>query len=588
MTVRRSSGNIRLKTGEPMTNVLLEKIGGFRRRFAALIFVFERSSARRVSETRYKITPLRTFVYHAASWLPPFWREPAAERFMRREGAPAPAAEHVFQYLLSAGNSRYNGKNRKEAVVAKGADKFYERQYRQYFNPIMGSFAMTATRALLGVGGSPRLGRRKTFVAMLDQDALAAPPILVPNRQTAAVPLLLPKPRDKAEGVAMARWLARRGDMPASCRELAEGKDLHSTQSGARAFERAIYDELLDLAHAVIATRKLAVLALHPCDPDAMGLHITLSNAEILTPKFFAQDYGLAPQALSRWNEAAAARGKLLFFCVGATEELFTQCSQNLFIKRPAPLATGNAPPLAWSPLDSLERLIEAQFELFQVTVSASGLPGASPRNGDIGKAAYVERHRSKTYVLIPYHPGNDVHGHAAKLWSNNYGSLLVFDDVSARTAVSISGPCRVITHETALRCFSASAAHAANATRRDRSRMPAPEYWFVQEAAEIAQQRESLAAHTLDPARSACSINAGGRALHGKKPHYFAADGLPPYDMELQHRREVMGRPLDPSGLEGRQWHEDACGALAARAAHLRVLSDRDRVPVAEPYPSS
>jgi hypothetical protein len=562
-----------------MTNALLETIGGFRRRCSGFVSAFNPSLAHLIDEGRYKITPLRTLAHHAAGWLPPFWREPAAERFLRREGAPAPAAEHVFQYLLSARNPRCNGNNRKEAVVAKGADMFYERQYRQYFNPVMGAFAMTATRALLGAGGAPRLGRRKTFVAMLDDDALGAPPILVPNRQTAAVPLLLPKPRDKAQGVAMARWLAGRSDMPAPCRELAEGKDLHSAQSGARAFERSIHDDLLDLAHAVIATRKLAVLALHPFDPDAMGLHITLCDVEILTPKFFAQDYGVAPQSLSRWSEAAASRDKLLFFCVGATEELFTQCSQNLFIKRPMPSAACEAPPLAWSPSVSLERLIEAQFELLQVTVSASGLPGASPRNGDIGKAAFVERRRSKTYVLIPYYPGNAVHGHAAKLWSNSYGSLLVYDDVSARAAVSISGPCRIITHETALRRFPASAGKAAG-KRKKGSTTPAPEYWFVQEASEIAQQREILAAHALDPARPTCSINAGGRALHGKKPHYFAAEGLPSYDMELQHHREATGRPLDPGGVEGRKWHEEACDALAARLAHLRALPQTRSLP--------
>ena len=125
-------------------------------------------------------------------------------------------------------------------------------------------------------------------------------------------------------------------------------------------------------------------------------------------------------------------------------EELFTQCSQNLFIKRPlgdpaTPRRAGWSN--AWDPGLRLERLFEAQFEILQATVSTSGLPGASPRNGDRGKAAYVGRLRAKTFVLIPYFSANAVHGHAAKLWSNPRGQLVIWDDHGALSAVSITGP---------------------------------------------------------------------------------------------------------------------------------------------------
>jgi hypothetical protein len=133
-----------------------------------------------------------------------------------------------------------------------------------------------------------------------------------------------------------------------------------------------------------------------------MGLHITLFGVQALTPRFVEQDYGLDPAALYRRRRAAEARDRLLVFCVGGTEEIFTQCSQNLFVKRRIihTLEGDEAASIRrWNPALPLERLIGAQFELLQVTVTASGLPGASPRNGDRGKAAFVERHISPRYI---------------------------------------------------------------------------------------------------------------------------------------------------------------------------------------------
>jgi hypothetical protein len=117
-----------------------------------------------------------------------------------------------------------------------------------------------------------------------------------------------------------------------------------------------------------------------------------------------------------------------------------------------------------------------------------------------------------------------------------------------------------------------------ASLQRPNQEPMPDPDYWFLQEIEEIVQQREPLVANSLDPARPTCSINAGGEARHSKKPAYFAADTLPPYDQVLQHEREKAGRSADPSGDAHRRWNESVRRALDARQAHLqRVLGHAD-----------
>jgi hypothetical protein len=344
-----------------------------------------------------------------------------------------------------------------------------------------------------------------------------------------------------------------------------------------RARRRSADSALIELTDAVLRSGKLAILALHPHDPDAMALHITLFGTQALEPDRLEEDYGFRPEALDPWRCAAWERGRRLRFLVGGVEEVFTQCSQNLFIKRPAadPAAPRHAAawPNAWERSLGLERLLNAQFEILQATVSASGLPGASPRNGDRGKAAYVGRRGARTFVLIPYFPGNAVHGHAAKLWSNPYAALVIWDDHCALSAITISGPSWTVAHRTVEKDFPAIAADIA--TRQNRKgAAPHPEYWFLQEVAEIVQQVEPLAANSLDPSRSTCSIHAGGLAHHGKKAAYFAADTVPPYDQALQHEREAAGRPIDPTGRDGYIfWAFEMAPALEARRAHLDRL---------------
>jgi hypothetical protein len=261
----------------------------------------------------------------------------------------------------------------------------------------------------------------------------------------------------------------------------------------------------------------------------------------------------------------------LLLFCVGGTEEVFTQCSQNLFVKRPmAPHATGREsfypPPEPWHAGLPLERLLASQFEAIQITVSSTGLPGASPRNGDLGHVAFVGRRRGRVFLLVPYYPGNLVHGHAAKMWSNPYGTLVISDDHASLRRVSLSGPARVAAHGEVRRRFPA----IAEGVPQNHGAKSLPEYWFVQEVAQMVVQREHLAPHRLDPARPTCSISAGGHARHGKKPHYFAAEGLPRYDLKWQHRREAEGRPSDPDGTSYRNWSNNVQDALRQRRRHL------------------
>jgi hypothetical protein len=75
----------------------------------------------------------------------------------------------------------------------------------------MGAFAMTATQALLASGGPPRgylwWHYRKTYAAMLEETD-GAQPIMVIDRETVALPLLLPRLDNQQQRKAMANWLS--------------------------------------------------------------------------------------------------------------------------------------------------------------------------------------------------------------------------------------------------------------------------------------------------------------------------------------------------------------------------------------------
>jgi hypothetical protein len=526
-------------------------------------------------ERRYARTWLGDAGRSALSAVPPHWREAAAERWFRRDHAPGPANEHVFQYLLYKAASA-EGPEQAHAAALKGADLFYERQYRQYLNPTMGAFAASAELALLACGGKRSgflWGARRQLLTASIEAAGGAGPVAVLDHQSVAVPLMLPAPSGRETAGDIERWLSGQGAMPPGYRKLAAGEKQHCASPGARARRRSATAALIELADNIAHTGKLAILALHPHDPDAMGLHITLFGTQILSPEALEASYGLERDFLEPWRKAAAAQNALLYFFAGGTEETFTHCSLNLFVKRPASPAEA-ASTCAWSPADPLDGLLAKQCELFQATVSASGLPGISPRNGDIGKAGYAVRHGSGASILVPYFTGNFIHGHAAKLWSNPQGALIIRDDHSTLSFVTVRGPAKAVAHGWVKRNFPRLAMETAK--RRKQSGEPAadPEYWLMHRVEEIVQQDEPLGANVLDPARPTGTIHAAGPALYSKKAEYFATNTLPRYDQAAQHAREAAGRPADPAGESHRKWQREMAPALAARLAHLERAS--------------
>ncbi len=469
-------------------------------------------------DARYKRTLIGDLAHSALGALPPHWREAAGERWLRRSGVPGPANEHVFQYRLCKNAC---GEEHPESAGLKGADLFYKRQYRQYLNSAMTAYAATATVALLGCGGKSRgrlWGRHRPLYAAMVEEADGAPPVIVLDRQIVAVPLLLPQPTGLDKAADIPRWLSGRLPMPWTYKVLAAGEPVRCWTPGARARRRSAAGALIELVDTVRHTGKLAILALHPHDPDAMGLHITLFGTQVLSPEALEAENGLETDFLTPWRKAAAAQNAVLYFFAGATEELFAHCSLNLFVKRRVE-NPGNVPPEAWNPSAPLELLLAKQFELFQVTVSASGLPGISPRNCDAGKAGYVARQGGKVSILMPYFTGNFIHGHAAKLWSNRQGALMIRDDHTALSLIVIRGMAYTVGHDWVRRRFPDAAAWTS--TRRKQSGEPAaaPEYWFVQEVSEILQQYEPLAANALDPVRPTCTIHAAGPRITPRRP---------------------------------------------------------------------
>ena len=85
--------------------------------------------------------------------------------------------------------------------------------------------------------------------------------------------------------------------MPSRYRELVAGEDVHCAEPYVQARERAADGALLEVVDCVIRSKKLALLALHPHDPDAMGLHHIVRGENARTGICRKRD-GLAPNAL--------------------------------------------------------------------------------------------------------------------------------------------------------------------------------------------------------------------------------------------------------------------------------------------------
>ena len=524
--------------------------------------------------------------------LSPSEREEAAEKLLRRRGIPGPATEHAIQHLVgiwqeflqdepntgAAFDEALEGRTRSRSeIIANGADDFYAKQYRQYLSNTMGAFAATATHALIGAGTlQPKLGTLREVRAAMVTGRPAVPPILVLDHQSVAVAVPIPRFLSAGEDGALWCWLIEHDAVPDSVRCLIDGRAIHSQRPGTRAIERSNMASVLEVVEGALDTHRLAVLALHPTDPDAMGLHITLFGVVGRNASTLAKEHGLSSEILAPMVQAAAADDCDILFLVGGTEEVFTQCSQNLFVKR-RPRdddAHDNAHPAVtgWCPSDPLVELIDPQFELLQVTVSAAGLPGASPRNGDIGSVAYVVELKDHDLLLIPYHPGNFIHGHAAKLWTNPYGAVVVRDEHHHLRQVILRGPCRVLSPQNAYLEFPDVIRKEVRRTSSpSRNRQPA--YWFAQTVSELIVETELLAPMVLDESRASCLISAAGKGRFGKKPTYFDAQSTAAYDQTLQNHREAAGRPTDQSGAEHRRWASESAHAMAARIEHLQSI---------------
>jgi hypothetical protein len=71
---------------------------------------------------------------------------------------------------------------------------------------------------------------------------------------------------------------------------------------------------VMEVVEGALDTGRLAILALHPTDPDAMGLHITLFGVVGRDATTLAKEHGLPAEVLAPMVEAAAAEDSEIFF----------------------------------------------------------------------------------------------------------------------------------------------------------------------------------------------------------------------------------------------------------------------------------
>jgi hypothetical protein len=101
-----------------------------------------------------QLTPINTLKHQIVNRLPVIYRERLTDLFLRRPDTPGPTIEHAKQYLFSIVKVNRKQLKHMEATTVAGADRFYEKQYRQFLNPTIDAFAMAAIQATFGAGGS--------------------------------------------------------------------------------------------------------------------------------------------------------------------------------------------------------------------------------------------------------------------------------------------------------------------------------------------------------------------------------------------------------------------------------------------------
>ncbi|MEI7624137.1 MAG: hypothetical protein WCJ88_11315 [Actinomycetes bacterium] len=538
----------------------------------------------------YRLEKRHLLMLRIVHLFPPALRERFAERFLRRPSQPGPAAEHVIQYVVSDTIARRRRDDRnsvdpaatdrseRKPIVVGQADFFYRSQYRSRCSAVMGAFAATATLVLASSGTAPqgRLWRRhrNCASAMLPRHGeTGIRPILVLDEGAVAVAVMIQRSGNPSTDRATEAWMFKQGPRPDHLSRLLRGDLLGSEPGVGQTVIRDHIGSVVELIEAARASGHLALLALHQSDPDAMGLHITLFGVETVDPDRLISDYGLSESDIESHRASADAQDSILGYLVGGTAEVFTQCSQNLFVKELASDPSADSGDRLETPPVTLDDFLAVQFETAQVTVNASGLPGGSPRNGPIGGAAFIDSRKGRKYVLIPYHPGNAIHGHAAKLWSNRRAALVVTDDHTHRRRATITGESWVMSHEQVTKRFPSTSLAVTHPESGDSATVAEPVYWFVTRVDMVVWERELLPAYRLEPGRDVCTINAGGEGRHTKKPKYFDAGSIDPYDMGAQHLREASGRPIDPTGKAREAWIETVTPAMAAREEHLASI---------------
>ena len=144
--------------------------------------------------------------------------------------------------------------------------------------------------------------------------------------------------------------------------------------------ERGADGALLEVVDCVIYSKKLALLALHPHIPTPWGCTSLCSRWRCSNRSELQRITALSERSQTL-RRAALREDRLLVFCAGGTEEVFTQCSQNLDHQLPVASRDRRARaawPNAWEfPRFRLNACLPCSLRPFRLQVSQSpaGVP---------------------------------------------------------------------------------------------------------------------------------------------------------------------------------------------------------------------